>query len=404
VNIVGDLMRRFILPLLTVLLTAAQSGMARSYKHSYALSVPVYVITDRGLQSSQAVPQLPSLNLSLHAGIVRVPLHLRTAQQLNLSLLESWGCTVQDRHSTETFSKQRIEMQLSKPSGFIINTTPELLHLNPELKEVITQLNDQIAKSPQPELLVFIHGCCESQQQALIKAAQLSVHCGSPVLLFDWASPSVEQAGIWSYMQSDRALELTELYFGKLMEYLSAKISHDRITLIAHSMGTKLVRGYLRQFPNCFVDQVHLVRPDISLPVFLMEQNTFSKQVGQMCIYISENDRSLQSSELLMSGQVERLGRQHDPSHWFGQPPDNAPANTIVVNTSKLRRSAYSTKPRLDMVKRISEDSTAIMGHGIPYEAIGFIHSLKTDAPISLFKIEKPYPMNPNFWNLRSNE
>ncbi len=374
---------------------------AKAYKHSYTLSVPVYVITDRNFASPATSNDASSLNVCLHAGIVHAAVKIGTAHQLDLTSLQAWGCITQDAQSAEALSRQNIEMQLSKPPGSRVTLKPGALDSQTALDDFIAHLNTDIAKSNHHELLIYVHGCCEGQQEAIAKAAALSVHCDSPVLLFDWATPSVEQAGIWSYIQSDRALELSELYFGRLIEQLREKISRDQTTLIAFSMGTRLVRNYLRQFPNSFIDEVQLVRPDISLPVFLMEQDRFKNQVGTMYIYLSAHDFALQSSEFLTSAHVERLGRQHDPSRWFSQQLNNAPVNTIVIDTTNMGRSSDATELTLNLVPGALWNCVSILGHGIPYNAIGFIHSLKTKEPISSFKIDKPYSSNPNFWRLR---
>jgi len=339
-------------------LAISQAVTAISYDHYYKQSIPVYVITDRKKYST-AQSTDASLHPVIQAGIVTVSLGNRlTRQSINSQLLSSPGVT--------------------------INISPSLLdHLN-ELDNFMTTLNTQIIKTPQHELLVYLHGCCEGPQDSLEEAAQLSAHCNCPVLLFDWSSPSVRQAGVWAYIQSDRALELSELYFGQLMEHLADKTS-AHITIISYSMGAKLLRNYLRQFPECFIDQIHLVRPDISLPVFLLEQNKFKKQYGKMYIYLSTKDLTLQSSAVLMSANVERLGMQRHPSQWFAKPLPNTPPNTTIIDISKLHQGL---DPR---------------GHTIPFDAVSWMHDLDKDKTIQTFEIRRPFPTNPQFWELNYN-
>jgi len=378
-------------PLLTMIglilsLPVLAAGGASQYDNSYDLSVPVYVITDRNLTKYPSTKSLSNpaiLSCDIHAGIVRVPVRVKMVRQLDLLSLKTWGCSVQNKHYPQRISRDGIESQLVRPPSTVVTIGPGNLNPLAGLDSFIDQLNNQIAKSSQNELLIFIHGCCEGPQDSYEEAAQLSVQCNSPVLLLDWASPSVRQAGFWSYIQSDRALEVSEIYFGKLIEHLREKKSSKRITLVAFSMGSKLVRNYLRQFPDSFIDQVHLVRPDISLPVFLMEQDKFKNQFGQMYIYVSAHDLALQSSALLMSSNVERLGMQYDPSRWFAKQLINAPANTTIIDTSSLH---------------LEYD---VIGHRIPFEAIGYISDLENEKTISSFEIERPFSTNPHFCKLR---
>lgn len=359
---------------------------ASQHDNSYDLSVPVYVITDRNLTkyaSNKSLSDPALLVQYIRAGIVNVPVRVKTVRPLDVSALQNWGCTIKNRFYPERISRDSIESQLTQWPATMVTIGPGNLNPLAGLDSFIEKLNSQIVKSPQNELLIFVHGCCEGPQDSYEEAAQLSVQCNSPVLLFDWASPSVRQAGFWSYIQSDRALEVSEIYFGKLIEHLRDKTSSKHVSLVAFSMGSKLVRNYLRQFPDSFIDQVHLVRPDISLPVFLMEQDKFKNQFGQMYIYVSAHDLALQSSALLMSSNVERLGMQHDPSLWFAKQLDNAPANTTVIDTSNLH---------------LEYD---VIGHRIPFEAIGYMNGLENDKTISSFEIERPFSTNPHFCKLR---
>ncbi len=369
---------------LALTLVSITYAHAKSGEHTYNILAPINVITDR---KSTTQPPVESSTLglihSIHAGIVQVPLRLKMAEPLDLSSLEKWGCVCSDHNYGGRISRRSIESQVLGPSSTAFTISPGSLDTSKDLGNFFANLNEQIAKSSNHELLIFIHGCCEGPQDSLESAARLSIVTGCPVLLFDWASPSVRQAGIWSYIQSDRALELSELYFGKLMEGLKDKTLNARVTIVAYSMGAKLVRNYLRQYPDCFIDQIHLVRPDISLPVFLMEQDKFKNQYGQMYIYVSAHDLALQSSALLMSSQIDRLGMPQDPARWFARQLNNAPANTTIIDTSNLHQT-------LDFI-----------GHRIPFEAIGYVHGLKSEKWSSLFAIDRPFSMNPHFWQLR---
>ncbi len=381
---------KMVLPILGLSLflpgsAAVGANMAKGFCN---VLVPVYVITDRNLSKypcAQSLSDPASLSQCIHAGVVRVPVRVKPFQQLDSMSLAAWGCSIESPRHIERISRDSIESQIVNPPGTAVSITPGNLDPLAGLDSFIDHLNEQIAKSSQHELLIFIHGCCEGPQDSIEEAAQLSVQCNSPVLLFDWASPSVRQAGIWTYMQSDRALEVSELYFGNLIERLRQKNLSARVTLVAYSMGSRLIRNYLRQFPESFFDQIHLVRPDISLPVFLIEQYKFKKQFGQMFIYVSAHDLALQSSALLMSSNVERLGMQPDPAHWFAKQLNNAPPNATIIDTSNLHQE-YD-----------------FIGHRIPFEAVGYIHGLKDERALSLFKIERPFSINPHFWKLRDN-
>ena len=256
-------------------------------------------------------------------------------------------CVNKKSKQVEKISRHNILFQLSQlPGTTIVLNSPDLdLSV---AQSFIDSLNKSIAQTSRKELIVFIHGCCESPQQSLANAALLSLYCNSPVLLIDWDSPSVRRAGILTYMQSDRGLELSQLYFGSLMQQLQQKIVSKHINLIAYSLGAKLVRDYLRQYPAAFIDQIHYVRPDISLPVFLLEQNKIQKQFGHMYVYTSNHDLNLQLSQSLMSAGIPRLGMQSHLSHQFS----NCPENITIIDTSNLRKSSD------------------LCGHDLPFEAL----------------------------------
>ena len=374
----------FRLLVVCLLFLAQPSANARVYNH-YDFSVPVYVISDRTVRNSvtRELSEKPlSLDPNIIVGVVHVPVKMKTVCSVDASKLETWGCSTLEKSDQTKMSRKEIMSQLLSPPGTPIPLDVRTQKSLDNMDGFIASLNNEIAKSGTHELLIFVHGCCEAQQQSLSEAAKLSIYCGCPVLLFDWASPSVLQAGLWTYMQSDRALEFTEIYFGKLMEHIRANCPGTKITLVAHSMGSRLARNYLRQFPKALIDQIYLVRPDISLPVFLIEQDKFEKQFRQMYIFVSKSDLLLRCSELLMSSHIERLGRQHKPSRWFENPVKNTPDNITIIDTSSMFGNGFT-------------------GHKIPYEAIGDIHNLKAQTNSAGFKIEKPFSSNPQFWKLK---
>jgi pimeloyl-ACP methyl ester carboxylesterase len=177
---------------------------------------------------------------------------------------------------------------------------------------VLQPFKQAIEQSASGKGIVFIHGCCESQEDSLRKAASLSIAWERPVLLYDWATMH-QRSPIGSYVQSVRAIEASHVLFPSAMNLIVKYIDPSRTSLVAHSMGNALVCDYLRHLDDKTIrfDQVHFVKPDMSFPAFFLDWNSICAHGRSHYVYFSTNDIALWFSSSLEKS-VPRVGRPND--------------------------------------------------------------------------------------------
>jgi len=166
---------------------------------------------------------------------------------------------------------------------------------------------------------LFVHGCCMSKNEVLNKSAQLSAAFGRPILIYDWATVGNLEAPPlpeWnSYRQSQNALDMSEIVLPRALDQIMQQLDHRQMIAIAHSLGCKLLVNYLANGQATLkFKQVHLVRPDYSLPAFFLRCGSIMQHTEKGYLYFSNNDVPLLAANLLnidtpRAGRPERLDK-----------------------------------------------------------------------------------------------
>jgi hypothetical protein len=190
-----------------------------------------------------------------------------------------------------------------------------------------------IAPHVRPHVMVFVHGCCISEMEALEAAAQLAVSTGLPVIAYDWATRgSLDSAPLPElnrYRKSERSLEISEVEFMRFMESLDVR-GDTSYSIMGHSMGNRIVLRYLTERDQSVsrLKTVHLVRADLSLPAFLMQSKKYAVGVNQLIVYYANNDGWLKKSRALSSNSP-RLG---EPAEYVRLLKSDLPANLKFID------------------------------------------------------------------------
>lgn len=205
---------------------------------------------------------------------------------------------------------------------------PEVLASNVFLTRVTTTgketfattLQDAINDDYSDSALLFVHGFNVAFDAALIRAAQLSVDLkrdeyydvGVPVL-FSW--PSAGQMSLSDYKgDRDRSLGAAP-YLEQFLDILTEDIEVDRINIIAHSMGNRVLTQALQDYAGDYLERhgrddlefrIILVAADVERDIFKQANAVFDNLDANVTIYTSDTDRALQISSVV--NQAKRLG------------------------------------------------------------------------------------------------
>lgn len=157
-----------------------------------------------------------------------------------------------------------------------------------------------ITSAATPEALIFVHGYNVTFTDAARRAAQIAYDLqfdGIP-MLYSWPS----EGETLSYpADADNSL-WTRPYFADFLRLTLGGIGAQRVHLLAHSMGNRVVTQGLADLTPAEskgLGQVVFAAPDVDAGVFTQLATQFLRRAHRYTLYASSSDRALQMSQTL---------------------------------------------------------------------------------------------------------
>lgn len=305
---------------LVSLLSMAQAAGAECLEKVW-LDVPVSVVSDRKKprikdKFSKVGQDQDVGTQGFSLGQVHFAKFIKAIDTENLKRLEQLGCK-----SVSAAEAASINTRLSKGAdNALVSGISSNLDANDGKTNIFEtyksmRLPDWFPNpTPSQKLVVFVHGCCIGEKAALERAATLLIETRQPVLMFDWATvgdpTGLPTAGYANYRRSGRAVEISEIMFRNMMLSLTESLASNRIVLVGHSMGNRIIvstlRGWELRDRGRFA-QVHLARPDLNIQAYLLDEYNLCDKSQQTFVYCAKNDKAIKLSEFLSFG-IPRLG------------------------------------------------------------------------------------------------
>ncbi len=160
-------------------------------------------------------------------------------------------------------------------------------------------------------VILFVHGYKSTFDGALSIGAQLEAEFHAPVVIFSW--PSSEQ--LRGYTKDECNIEWSLPHFKKLLQQVETEIGAEKLTLVAHSMGNRLVMWSLRDrcenarchgTPLSKLPDVVLTSPDVDTGTFKHYANDICENAEETWILTSGKDNALRASKFVH--ERRRLG------------------------------------------------------------------------------------------------
>ncbi len=165
---------------------------------------------------------------------------------------------------------------------------------------------------PRAGVGLYIHGFNTRYQEALFRAAQLSVDAhitGAPVI-FTW--PSAGNAG--AYLADRDASDFSRAALADLLGLLTkGRPVRDPVPVLAHSMGARLTMETLVQLRLAgrgdVLDRIELIlaAPDIDIDLFRSQMTSLGPMKHPITVLVSSDDPALKLASRLSSRRM-RLG------------------------------------------------------------------------------------------------
>jgi len=263
----------------------------------------------------------------------------------------------------------------------------DLVHANYDL--VMAEVQSELANAPEGKktIVAYVHGFNTTFEKAARRAGQLKfdLDYDGPFFFFSW--PSRESAFGYTH-----AANLAEISYTQMTEFLMdlTKQDADRIIIIAHSMGTRVLSHGLVDLAAQDAEaakkitRVILAAPDIDARVFkerLLPKMSFLQ--NPITLYASDKDAALAASK-----KVNGLPRIGDVSGGL-QEIDNV----IMIDASDVKSNLLNHTYFGDSVSIVDDFKFIVSG---PLEAISRSKTLirTGDAPKELWKV-RAIPLKP---------
>ncbi|MGH6820208.1 MAG: alpha/beta hydrolase, partial [Methylocella sp.] len=178
-------------------------------------------------------------------------------------------------------------------------------------------------------VLVFVHGFNNHFDAAVYQFAQIAHDSGADAapILFTWPS----RGSIFQYGYDRESTDFSRDALEETLRRVATDPGTGEITVMAHSMGARLVMETLRQMSirdgrvTAKVRNLVLASPDLDVDVFAEQWRDIGQPRPRLTVFVSRNDTALRVSRHL-AGNVDRLG-QIDP---MSEPYLSALANSGI--------------------------------------------------------------------------
>jgi esterase/lipase superfamily enzyme len=166
------------------------------------------------------------------------------------------------------------------------------------LEEVATSIQKSSAK----DAFIFVHGFNVSFEDAVRRTAQIAFDLnfiGAPIL-YSWPS----NGRMADYMKDETNVAWSAPHFQEFLNLLSQRSGAERIHVIAHSMGNRLVCDAVKSLSQNQANGVklnHLVlaAPDIDADTFRELAAALNRVSERITLYESSKDKALAASKKL---------------------------------------------------------------------------------------------------------
>lgn len=202
------------------------------------------------------------------------------------------------------------------------NAESPALVLSPALQAFVDEINDELAKAIDKEIMLYVHGAKNSFLNATVLTAELDHFAGRDFVSFAFAWPAHQN--IFTYLfgiDVHRAWHST-LSLHTVIDFLARYTQVEHINLICYSAGGRVASKALFEMHKTHADlsarelkktfklgTVLFAAADVPLDVFLERLPAIAEMAQNVVVTVSDGDNVLRTASELMGGG-ERIGSE----------------------------------------------------------------------------------------------
>jgi esterase/lipase superfamily enzyme len=252
--------------------------------------------------------------------------------QVNLNPHPTWSELIQE--STRPNREREFELKLAKleergriknrldpslePDPTIVQASfHDSIHQQDQFREMLCH---RLARTPQKDVYIFIHGYNNTFEDAVFRAAEVwhfMGRMGVPVA-YTWPAG---YGGIRGYAYDRESGEFTVSHLREFIKLIATCAEVERVHLVAHSRGTEITISALRELNLYYsgqglstqqelkLENLVLAAPDVDEEVFLQRcvAENLLMAARRTTIYVSDRDRAIEAVDLVFASR-HRLG------------------------------------------------------------------------------------------------
>lgn len=221
-------------------------------------------------------------------------------------------------------------------------------------------LNALLERSPQKDVLVFVHGFNVNFPSAVTRAAQIAndLPFNGAVVCYSWPS----QGGVEKYLLDGQVANASVEPMAQFLETLVSSVPKGtKINIMVHSMGNRVVMRAMNRLPEVFqqikpFQNVILAAPDVGVSEFKELAPAIIAQSNRVTLYSGSGDVALVASKAV--NQERRAGDSREPLIMEGIETIDVSA----VDTSFMSHSYYGSNRAVlsDLFALLKQDSSAV--------------------------------------------
>lgn len=153
--------------------------------------------------------------------------------------------------------------------------------------------------SAKREILIFVHGFNNSFADAARRAAQLAADSEFPGVIAVYSWPSEDATALYTIDSNN--VEYSLPHFRKFVDLLQTRFPNAPVHILAHSMGSRLLRWTLEQRPANAPEfgEAVFAAADVDFQSFQNSVSGFAGKASRVTLYASRYDRALWASKTL---------------------------------------------------------------------------------------------------------
>lgn len=249
-----------------------------------------------------------------------------------------------------TFGSATVALKNGRKFGNDLKKVSDIENLSTLTKDAFLA---RISNHPDREFVIFVHGYHNAFTDGIRRGAtiQADITANATVISYTWPS----DGELLSYGYDESSIDIAEQNFKLFMDALTGVVSADRMSIIAHSMGSRLLTKYLAGLPERGIrpddikfKNIVFAAPDISTTFFKQKEEApfdpdypLSVYANQITVYSSKYDRPLGLSQKLHRDQ--RLGLA-DKTNIYLEPDITAVDASLIDPAKWYQKFSFATR------------------------------------------------------------